>query len=78
MNLQVTNAREATIELRCLMSARSAATFDLRCKVREQLIDFLQKQHSEALPRQRSEVVTGSCRRPRARRTSGLDATSRG
>jgi hypothetical protein len=58
VNLQVTDAKESTIELRCLMSARSAGqAFDLRCEVREQLIDFLQKHHRVALPRQRSEVA---------------------
>ena len=58
VNLQVTDAKESTIELRCLMSARSAGqAFDLRCEVREKLVDFLQKHHPEALPRQRSEVA---------------------
>ena len=58
VNLQVTDAKEQTMELRCLMSARSAGqAFDLRCEVREQLIDFLQQHHPEALPRQRSEVA---------------------
>jgi small-conductance mechanosensitive channel len=58
VNLQVTDAKESTIELRCLMSARSAGqAFDLRCEVREQLVDFLQEHHPEALPRQRSEVA---------------------
>jgi small-conductance mechanosensitive channel len=58
VNLQVTDAKEQTMELRCLMSARSAGqAFDLRCEVREQLVDFLQKHHPEALPRQRSEVA---------------------
>ena len=58
VNLQVTDAKEQTMELRCLMSARSAGqTFDLRCEVREKLVDFLQKNHPEALPRQRSEVA---------------------
>jgi small-conductance mechanosensitive channel len=57
VNLQVTDAKENTVELRCLMSANSAGqAFNLRCEVREQLIDFLQKHHPEALPRQRSEV----------------------
>ena len=52
--LQVTDFKEGTMELRCLMSARSAAlAFDLRCEVREKLIDFLQKEHPEALPRSR-------------------------
>ena len=42
------------MELRCLMSARSASqTFDLRCEVREKLIAFLQKEHPEALPHSR-------------------------
>jgi small-conductance mechanosensitive channel len=54
VNLQVTDAKDSTIELRCLMSARtSGQAFDLRCEVREQLIYFLQNHHSEALPRQR-------------------------
>jgi small-conductance mechanosensitive channel len=58
VNLQVTDAKENTIELRCLMSARSAGqAFDLRCEVREKLIDFLQRQHPEALPRQRAELA---------------------
>ncbi|HEX5213209.1 MAG TPA: mechanosensitive ion channel domain-containing protein [Pseudolabrys sp.] len=58
VGLQVTDCRENTVELRCLMSARSAGqTFNLRCEVREKLIDFLQREHPEALPRQRSEVA---------------------
>ncbi|MGH6725716.1 MAG: mechanosensitive ion channel family protein, partial [Pseudolabrys sp.] len=57
VNLQVTDAKEVTIELRCLMSARSAGqAFDLRCEVREQLIGFLQKHHPKALPHRRAEV----------------------
>ena len=50
--------RRAPSSCAALMSARSAGhAFDLRCEVREKLIDFLQKQHPEALPRQRSEVA---------------------
>ena len=57
VNLQVTEAKERTIELRCLMSSNSAPNaFDLRCEVREQLIDFLQRDHPEALPTQRAEI----------------------
>ena len=56
--MQVTDAKERTIELRCLMSANSAGqAFDLRCEVREQLIDFLKREHPEALPRERSDVA---------------------
>src|SRR4249919_100644 len=52
--LQVTDFKEGSMELRCLMSARTASqTFDLRCEVREKLIAFLQKEHPEALPHSR-------------------------
>src|SRR6476619_6659403 len=52
--LQVTDFKEGSMELRCLMSARSASqTFDLRCEVREKLIAFLQSEHPEALPHSR-------------------------
>jgi small-conductance mechanosensitive channel len=52
--VQVTDFKEGTMELRCLMSARSAAqTFDLRCEVRERLVEFLQKEHPHALPHSR-------------------------
>jgi len=52
--VQVTDFKESAMELRCLMSAGSGAqTFDLRCEVREKLIDFLQKEYPEALPRSR-------------------------
>ncbi len=58
VKLQVTDAKENTIELRVLASARSHGdAFDLRCEVREKLIDFLQREHPTALPRTRQEVV---------------------
>jgi small-conductance mechanosensitive channel len=58
VGLQVTDAKEHTIELRCLMSAPSAPqAFDLRCEVREKLIDFLNKEHPEALPRRRQVTI---------------------
>ncbi|HEX5507986.1 MAG TPA: mechanosensitive ion channel family protein [Pseudolabrys sp.] len=56
--VQVTDANDRSIELRILVSANNAgATFDLRCEVREKLIDFLQREHPYALPRQRNETV---------------------
>jgi len=61
INLQVTDAKEQVMELRCLMSARSAGqAFNLRCEVREKLIDFLKEKHPEALPRQRSEAAVSA------------------
>ncbi len=56
-NLQVTDAREHTLELRALMSAAdSGKAWDLRCYVREKLIAYLQARYPESLPRVRAEV----------------------
>ena len=58
VNLQVSDCKETTIELRALVSANSAsAVWDLRCEVREKLIDFLQREHPSALPRRRYEAA---------------------
>ncbi len=60
VNLQVSDCRESTIELRALVSANTAAaTWDLRCEVREKLIEFLQREHPYALPRRRYETAAG-------------------
>ena len=54
---QVTDFKQQTMEIRLLMSAsNSSAAFDLRCYVREKLIDYLQKNHPRALPRFRADV----------------------
>jgi small-conductance mechanosensitive channel len=58
VNLQVTDCKENTVELRALVSANNAsAAWDLRCEVREKLIDFLQREHPDALPRRRYEAA---------------------
>jgi small-conductance mechanosensitive channel len=55
--LQVTNTTERTIELRALMSAADASTaWSLRCHVREKLVDFIQKNYPQALPKLRAEL----------------------
>ncbi len=52
--LQVSDAKDTTMELRALVSARNApASWDLRCEVREQLIAYLQEHHPGALPHSR-------------------------
>jgi small-conductance mechanosensitive channel len=62
--LQVTNATEQTLELRMLMSAPDSSTaWDLRCLVRERLVEFLQREHPESLPRTRVQLTS----RPDAR-----------
>lgn len=62
-NLVVTEARESTVEVRALMSARdSSSAWDLRCEVREKLLLFLQENYPESLPRFRAEIGTpGVC-----------------
>lgn len=56
--LQVTEAGERALQLRCLVTAASAgAAWDLRCEVREKLVDFLQREYPQYLPRLRAEVA---------------------
>ena len=58
VNVQVTDTKERVIEVRVLVSAANAsAAWDLRCEVREKLIDFLQRNHPQCLPRTRAEVL---------------------
>ena len=55
--LQVVDALPTTIQLRVLVSARnSPEAWDLRCYVREKLIEFLQQRYPHALPRQRVDL----------------------
>jgi hypothetical protein len=57
--LAVTDAREGSIELRALMSARNAGdAFDLRSDIREKLIYFLQREMPTALPHARAMSLT--------------------
>jgi small-conductance mechanosensitive channel len=55
--LQVTDAKERTLELRALASASDAGrAWDLRCEVREKLVAFIQKNYPGSLPRLRASV----------------------
>jgi small-conductance mechanosensitive channel len=55
--VQVTDAKERTVEVRILASAADAGTaFDLRCEIRERLIVFIQENYPESLPRFRAEL----------------------
>lgn len=52
--LQITDAREHTMELRALVSARNSSdAFDLRCYIRENLIKFIKDNSPESLPTNR-------------------------
>ena len=55
--VQVTDLRERSMEIRVLMSAADAdRMFDLRCLMRERLIDFVVREHPQALARDRIEL----------------------
>jgi small-conductance mechanosensitive channel len=56
-SLQVTNLTDRTMELRCLVSSGgSSQCFDLRCLVREKMIEFLRDNFPHALPTLRMEM----------------------
>jgi len=58
--LQVTDAVGTLVRVRVLLSAHDAGTlFDLRCRVREALVVWLQNRHAHALPRIRTEAAPG-------------------
>lgn len=58
--LQVTDAREHTVELRALADAKDSGTaWDLRCLIREKLIAFVKDRYPHALPRARVEIEQG-------------------
>jgi small-conductance mechanosensitive channel len=55
--IQVTDANERAMQVRVLVSAASSGqAWELRCLVRERLIDFIQREYPHALPRLRAEV----------------------
>ena len=76
IGVQVTNTSASAIEVSVLVSANNAAnTSDLCAEVREKLIGFLRREHAEALPRQRNEIIEQPPRKDRspddAARSSG-------
>jgi len=74
--LQVTDTKLNTIEVRALVSSTDPGkAFDLRCDVREGLIEFLRRNHPEALPRTRS-VSEPSDEEIARRRSKSIEATS--
>jgi small-conductance mechanosensitive channel len=61
--LQVTGAKEHTLEVRALASAADASkAWDLRCDVREKLVRFVQERYPDSLPKLRASFE----RRPAA------------
>lgn len=65
VNVAVTDFRETVLEVRILVSASSAGrTFDLRCEVREKLIEFIQSEYPKALPQLRMDMREFAARTP--------------
>jgi small-conductance mechanosensitive channel len=59
-NLQVTDLNHDAVQLRVLMTARDAGSaWDLRCEVREKLLEYLQMRHPQSLPRKRVQLAGG-------------------
>jgi small-conductance mechanosensitive channel len=55
-NLSVTELRHDSMQLRILASAADAGkAFDLRCEIREKLVDWLRREHPGSLPRARAQ-----------------------
>ncbi|TFE71258.1 mechanosensitive ion channel family protein [Methylacidiphilum caldifontis] len=56
--IQVTHATDKAMELRCLVSAEnSSKLWDLRCFVREKIIDYLRQNYPQSLPKYRLDFV---------------------
>lgn len=55
--VHVTDAGERTLEVRALVSAAdSGAAWELRCEVREKLVEWVGRAYPQALPRMRAEL----------------------
>ncbi|MDP1955127.1 MAG: mechanosensitive ion channel [Polaromonas sp.] len=55
--LQVVEAGERSMQLRVLVTSGNASlSWDLRCKVREALVDFMQREYPQYLPLTRAEL----------------------
>jgi small-conductance mechanosensitive channel len=71
--VQVTDFRETVMEIRILVSASNAPkTFDVRCEMREKIIEFVQREYPASLPRIRAEspdAVVGTAAKAIVRET---------
>jgi hypothetical protein len=62
--MQVTDLTDRAMQVRAITSSVDAGrNFDLRCKLREGLVDFVQREFPQHLPRLRADALVG--RKPR-------------
>lgn len=74
---QVTDTDPRTLQVRLLVSAaNSGDLFDLRCAVRERMIEFLVRRHPDALPHVRADVVRGTDAEARMQRQPAAAAAA--
>ena len=72
--LQLTDTKQTAVEVRALVSSTDPGkAFDLRCEVREGLIEFLRRHHPESLPRVRNVIEP---RDEEIRRTKSKDGAA--
>lgn len=58
-NLQVTDCKDIGMEVRILVSAATASdAWDLRCHVRESMLEYLRESHPDAFPRIRAALTS--------------------
>jgi len=61
VGMQVTDTNDRYMELRALVSAsNSSKAWDLRCAVRENMIEYIRHNYPGSLPRTRVEVIEGT------------------
>ncbi|WP_455813587.1 mechanosensitive ion channel family protein [Pseudomonas graminis] len=61
--LQVTDTTDKTMTIRLLMTAQNSPTaFDLRCHVREKMIEFIQQNYPQSLPHVRATLTDSGMR----------------
>lgn len=62
-NLVVSDANDRAMQIRVLATAgSSSAAWDLRCEIREKLIDYIQRNFPQSLPRFRAELGASQAR----------------
>ena len=77
--LQASDATEHTVQLRALVDARNAGdAWDLRCLVRERLLQYLQERYPRSLPRYRAEIGSQSGSEAAGARDAGMRSGSAG
>ena len=65
------------MQLRALVSSADAGrNWDLRCRVREAMLAFMQREYPDALPRMRAELQGGAT--PPSEKTSAEKAVEKG